>query len=551
MTAVACPGDETLLAFVEHALPAERAAALTDHVDACARCRVTLGHLAAVEGGAPTQVGRYRLEERLGAGGMGVVWAAWDPMLERRIAIKLLRPEVGPQGAARLLREARALAQLQHPNVVAVHDVGEHAGEVYLATELVDGEPLDRWQRGRSPGAIVDVYVQAARGLAAAHAMGLVHRDVKPSNIFVARDGRARIGDFGLARGAGASPPSALAASGVVTQDGAVVGTPAYMAPEQRAGRPVDGRADQFALCVALAEALGGARPAADSRSLDAAIPAPIAAVLVRGLAGDPDARFADTTALAEALAQAIAAPVRPSRSGLALRPLGVGLALAGLALASGVVFLATRHDDRPAAPTPTTASAPAGLETFVEAMQRTGAHDPRCRDSFGRFDRLGQAPPSGVPAREIALQRARCAMLAGDCAGGAQVLAATLGADGLAPTALATELDREVAMNCSVTDGPWRERLRRLQTQAVRLQFAELPALERALAAAVAIARDAGAELGRADHIDLTNALGFLEEGFARLAGQCDAARRARALGLYDPPAPSAALRACLDGAG
>ena len=131
---------------------------------------------------------------------MGVVWAAWDPMLERRVAIKLMRPEVGEHGPARLLREARALAQLQHPNVVAVHDVGEHEGEVFLATELVDGEPLDRWQVGRGADAIVEIYVQAARGLAAAHAIGLVHRDIKPSNIFVAKDGRARVGDFGLAR---------------------------------------------------------------------------------------------------------------------------------------------------------------------------------------------------------------------------------------------------------------------------------------------------------------------------------------------------------------
>src|SRR5262249_11476590 len=159
---------------------------------------------------------------------------------------------------------------LQHPNVVAVHDVGEHHGEVFVATELIDGETLDRWQRDKRPAEVLDAYLQAARGLAAAHALGFVHRDVKPNNTFVGRDARARGADFGLARRADAPeprslvPPHASTVETRLTRDGAVIGTPAYMAPEQRDGEPVDARADQFSLCLSLAEALTGTRPQPD-----------------------------------------------------------------------------------------------------------------------------------------------------------------------------------------------------------------------------------------------------------------------------------------------
>jgi serine/threonine protein kinase len=130
-------------------------------------------------------VGRYRLDRMIGSGGMGIVWEAWDPALQRRVAIKLLHPEIA-SGQARLIREARALAALQHPDVVAVFDVGEVDGDVFIATELVDGEPMSHWQLGRSPREIIAAYAQAARGLLAAHRAGLVPRDVKPTNLLAA-----------------------------------------------------------------------------------------------------------------------------------------------------------------------------------------------------------------------------------------------------------------------------------------------------------------------------------------------------------------------------
>src|SRR5262249_54400520 len=146
------------------------------------------------------KLGRYILLSRIGAGGMGIVYAAYDPELDRRVALKLLR-DARPGVALR--DEARAIAKLAHPNVVAVHDVGREGDAAFVAMEYVDGTTLAEWLRERrAPAAILDAFVQAGRGLAAAHAVGLVHRDVKPSNIMIGRDGRARVLDFGLARDA-------------------------------------------------------------------------------------------------------------------------------------------------------------------------------------------------------------------------------------------------------------------------------------------------------------------------------------------------------------
>jgi serine/threonine protein kinase len=152
-----------------------------------------------------THVGRYRIERRLGGGGQGVVYVARDPALDRRVAVKLMHVDTrgDPFAYARLLREASALAQLAHPNVVAVNDVGTCEAGIYLVTELVEGQTLAQWLEGatRSRDAIVDVFAQAGAGLAAAHARGIVHRDFKPANVLVAADGRVRLLDFGLARG--------------------------------------------------------------------------------------------------------------------------------------------------------------------------------------------------------------------------------------------------------------------------------------------------------------------------------------------------------------
>ncbi|HMV69509.1 MAG TPA: serine/threonine-protein kinase, partial [Myxococcota bacterium] len=179
---------------------------------------------------------RYVVLHVLGAGGMGVVYEAWDPELERRVALKVLRPG-SPMERAQ--REAQALARITHPNVVSVHDVGVVAGQVFVVMELVAGEPLGGWARGRASGEVLDVLVQAGRGLAAAHAVGVVHRDVKPDNILVTRGGRAVVTDLGLAR-APTAAPHPQAAVGSLTVTGTLLGTPAYMAPEQARGERVD-----------------------------------------------------------------------------------------------------------------------------------------------------------------------------------------------------------------------------------------------------------------------------------------------------------------------
>ncbi|MGN6108663.1 MAG: protein kinase domain-containing protein [Kofleriaceae bacterium] len=218
----------------------------------------TAGDAASTDGDwAPgQQLGRYVLLARLGAGGMGVVYAAYDPELDRKVAVKVLR-HADERAGARLRDEARAIARLAHPNVVAVHDVGVAAGEVFVAMEHVEGVTVRDWLRApRTPSEILAVFVQAGRGLAAAHQVGLVHRDVKPSNLIVGKDGRARVLDFGLARA-------------VPDADDGIVGTPAYMAPEQQRGDRVDARADQYAFCVALWEALAGERPDANNPDAD------------------------------------------------------------------------------------------------------------------------------------------------------------------------------------------------------------------------------------------------------------------------------------------
>ena len=193
------------------------------------------------------RLGRYRLVRRIGAGAMGCVYEAYDPLLERAVAIKVPRPG---GTADRLRSEAKALARLVHPNVISVHDVGELEGRSFVVLELVEGLTLREWLGAERRGfqAIVDVLVAAGRGLAAVHAVGLVHRDFKPDNVIVGHDERVRVVDFGIA-------------SASMSGDGQVAGTPAYMAPEQRIGIAVSALADQFSFCVVLWEALFGERP--------------------------------------------------------------------------------------------------------------------------------------------------------------------------------------------------------------------------------------------------------------------------------------------------
>jgi len=291
------------------ALSPQRAEELLAHVDGCSRCRELVAHLGALDGPA-RRVGRYQIERLIGVGGMGIVYAAYDPQLQRRVAVKLVRPEnTDARAQSHLLAEARALGRISHPNVVTVYDAGEHDGQIFVATELVDGMTLAEWQaQARSADDVACAWFQVARGLAAAHAVGVVHGDVKPSNVLIGRDGRVRIGDFGL-----------------------LAGTPAYMAPEQQAGR-ADARSDQYAMCVAIVEGITGARPRADAAVALAS--RALAAVVARGLRSDPAARFASMDELAEALARAIAlVPLPRSRAAVVAVATSAIIAATSLAL--------------------------------------------------------------------------------------------------------------------------------------------------------------------------------------------------------------------------
>jgi eukaryotic-like serine/threonine-protein kinase len=272
--------------------------------------------------GTPVKIGRFAVLRTLGAGGMGVVYAAQDEELARKVAIKVLRGKPAADGR-QLLREAQALARLAHPNVVGIHEVGVHDGRVFLAMEFVEGRTATAWQRERprSVRETLGIYTQAGRGLAAAHAAGLVHRDVKPDNILVGVDGRVRVLDFGLARLHDRTGPEVLhhaetLATGLLATGG-IAGTPAYMAPEQFLGAAPDARSDQFSLCVALYEALFGRRPfpGESVRGLIAAVtlgeprppsgrrvPAKIRRAVMRGLARDPARRWPSIDALLAAL---------------------------------------------------------------------------------------------------------------------------------------------------------------------------------------------------------------------------------------------------------
>ena len=304
--------------------------------------------LAALTPG--TRLGRYVVLEELGTGGMGVVFAAYDPELNRKVALKLLRPRnlerKRKASSNRLLLEAQALAKLAHPNVITVYDVGTYGDQVFVAMELVEGDTLRGWMRvkPRRWDEVLEVFIPAGRGLAAAHAANLVHRDFKPENVLIGRDGRVRVMDFGLARPmqgdseTGRIPPGPGDASDdltdeppaageggernvvdpMLTQTGSTLGTPAYMAPEQHLGKPTDARSDQFSFCVSLFHALVGVRPfdGADAAALItqkstfeivsppglSRVPTWVRRHVLRGLSPDPSARFESMDALLEAL---------------------------------------------------------------------------------------------------------------------------------------------------------------------------------------------------------------------------------------------------------
>ncbi len=345
-----CPNTDTLGALVSGALSAAARAEVANHAASCDVCHALIEGLiepaidATTAGGAETfasgeqlllrpgaRVGRYLIEARLGAGGMGVVHAAVDSELQRRVALKLLRADRdgvdGSAGRERLMREARTLARLSHPNVVTVFDVGRHQGHLFIAMELVDGGSLSAWLRTpRGVAEIIERMIEAARGLAAAHSAGVVHRDIKPDNILVGLDGRARVTDFGLARLAETAPilddetdlDSGVEPGGL-TRTGTLMGTPVYMAPEQLSRGVTSPHTDQWSFCATLYEALAGVRPfgiddldARQSAIGDGRLIAPLPErhvptwlrqIVLRGLRTDPDARWPSMSVLAGVLA--------------------------------------------------------------------------------------------------------------------------------------------------------------------------------------------------------------------------------------------------------
>jgi hypothetical protein len=274
--------------------------------------------------GVGTRLGRFTMTRMLGEGAMGEVWAARDPELDREVAIKLLRVS-----SARLRREAQAMARVRHPNVVAIYELAWTNGQGFCAMELVDGETLRaHLATPRSWRTVLPIALAVGRGLSAAHGTGVIHRDIKPENVLIARDGRTLVSDFGLAKLAGPDDDAAVpaarddeASTTRLTTVGALIGTPAYMAPEQLAGEPASMLSDQFSFCVVVYEALFGARPfeaATIGRLAEAiragltrrpelrGVPRRVLDVLERGLAAKPSARWPSMDALLQALERAM-----------------------------------------------------------------------------------------------------------------------------------------------------------------------------------------------------------------------------------------------------
>jgi hypothetical protein len=363
-----CLDDNAASEFVSGTLAATAITQVEAHLASCRDCRALVAALAGSEADSQAatrqlekvsedsqvvrrpvlsigdRVGRYLVLATLGSGGMGVVFTAYDPQLDRKIALKLLRGNLGvnaKEARARLKREAQAIAQLNHPNVVGVYDVGTTPdGDVYIAMEFVEGDTLTHWLKKwpRTWREILDVFQQAGRGLMAAHSVGLLHRDFKPDNVLVGGDGRVRVTDFGLARSlflddsargaitnlADATKPRAGTPLQVdLTATGTVLGTPRYMPPEQLTGPSIDARADQFSFCVALYEALWGAHPLKGATSVcmleegaraqtpaeAKGVPSSLVRAVMRGLEKERQKRFPTMSALMHELT----AP--PSRS--------------------------------------------------------------------------------------------------------------------------------------------------------------------------------------------------------------------------------------------
>ncbi len=370
-----CLTEDSVARLLEGQLAGEALASAERHLAQCDECMELVGavgdlisptisaaaHAAHSAHAAPDSepaggetVGRYRILAPLGAGAMGRVLLAYDPSLDRKVALKLLHARAAtPELESRLLREAKAMAKLSHPEVITVHDAGRHGEQLFIAMELVDGGTLREWLASgrRTWREILDVYLRAGRGLAWANDAGIVHRDFKPDNVLIGKDGRVRVTDFGLARSVEVDPspptrrqgapegepadehPDSPALELALTRTGTLLGTPMYMAPEQLAGRPADARADVYAFCVSLYEALYGERPF-EARSLSALlrkklegdvappksgseVPRRLRRALLVGLSPRLDDRYPSMDALLVALRAAVATRKLPWVAGI------------------------------------------------------------------------------------------------------------------------------------------------------------------------------------------------------------------------------------------
>ena len=338
---MSCLKEETILGFVEGRLDPEDLARVEAHTRECQLCDELLAAAfptPAVKGAVAwrvlargTRIGRYTTLDLVGVGGMSEVYAAYDPDLDRKIALKFVRPS-GPMHDARdqrrLMREAQAIARLSHPNVVTVYDVGTFGDRVFIAMEYVDGQTLSSWlaKEQHTWQEIVAVLADAARGLSAAHAAHIVHRDFKPQNVMIGRDGLVRVMDFGLAQRidgevpteAGAIALDADSAAATIKGASELAGTPLFMAPEQIRGEPADARSDQFSFCVTLHQALYGVHPFLDDSTLGSAgriraprfkpqpvrgaVPAWLGQAIARGLSERPEQRWPSMDDLVKAL---------------------------------------------------------------------------------------------------------------------------------------------------------------------------------------------------------------------------------------------------------
>ncbi len=381
-----CPSENEILDFAQGILPAKQAETLHQHLDSCSDCQRLVGEAARTDS-HPTSpehaplargaaVDRYLILEQLGVGGMGVVYAAFDPQLDRKVALKLLRTDLraASERRARLFGEAQALARLSNPHIVTVYEAKSVGDQVFVAMELVEGQTLRQWLREgrRAWREVLRTLLAAGDGLSAAHEAGVVHRDFKPDNVLLGKQGRVFVTDFGLARRADAqvplpppleegTPRSTSAHESWSTVSGELLGTPAYMAPEQWDGKEVDARSDQFSFCVTLHEALYGERPFAGGGTAalaeavrkgdlrpppkDARVPSRLRKVIARGLAVDPAARYPNMAALLSALRHDPRAAWRkPLTLATAALLLGLGVVIGTANSASALCKGSERH---------------------------------------------------------------------------------------------------------------------------------------------------------------------------------------------------------------